>query len=51
MLPSFYHDLLEKYRHPNTITYSSNVGIVVTDSKRSQKRTISGHPAITDLTK
>jgi hypothetical protein len=51
MLSSFYHDLLEKYRHPNTITYSSNVGMVVIDSKRSQNRKISGSRVIADFTK
>ncbi len=49
MLPSFYHDLLEKYLTPAQLLTLQMFARVVTDSKRSQDRTISCHPSIADI--
>jgi hypothetical protein len=51
MLPSFYHSILEKYLTPAQLLTATKASLVVTDSKRSQDRTISCNPSIADIAK
>ena len=51
MLPSFYHESLEKYLTPAQLLTLQMLARVVTDSKRSENRTISCHPTIADIAK
>jgi hypothetical protein len=51
MLPSFYHELLQKYLTPAQLLTLKMLAQVVTIPETSQNRTISRSTAITDIAK
>ena len=50
MLPSFYHNILEKYLNPKQLLTLNMLACVVTISQTSQNRTISRNSAINHFT-